>query len=86
MLPLHIVKSVSGVINVQCTFSLRPRSMRLLGVSGRHRLPIRSTMAGTAAKPTDRRQPHSCILEVPARANQQTSYSQVAAMLIQVSS
>ena len=35
-------------------------------------------MAGTAAKPTDRRQPHSCILEVPARANQQTSYSQVA--------
>ena len=25
-------------------------------------------MAGTAAKPTDRRQPHSCILEVPAPA------------------
>ena len=30
-------------------------------------------MAGTAAKPTDRRQPHSCILDVPALMKQQAS-------------
>ena len=37
-------------------------------------------MAGTAAKPTDRRQPHSCILEVPAPAHHEPCHT----MLCQV--
>ena len=44
--------------------ALRPCSMRELGVSGSTKEPMRSTVAGTAARPRLRRQPQE-ISEVP---------------------
>ena len=62
---LQYLKLLGSWASQGFTCSWWPRSKRLLGVSGSSRLPTRSTMAGTAASPTDRRQPHPCILEVP---------------------
>lgn len=42
-----------------------PRSIRLLGVSGRSRPPTVMSSAGTAARPSDRRQPHGLMFCVP---------------------
>ncbi len=40
--------------------------MRETGVSGRHRPPRNSIDAGTPARPSDSRQPHGVINDVPA--------------------
>lgn len=42
-----------------------PRRTRLLGVSGMNAAPATMTAAGTAARPSDRRHPHSGIRDVP---------------------
>uniref|UniRef100_A0A0A9GN13 GSVIVT00005628001, HT7 n=1 Tax=Arundo donax TaxID=35708 RepID=A0A0A9GN13_ARUDO len=42
-----------------------PRSIRLLGVSGRHSPPTVINSAGAAARPSDSRHPHGLIFCVP---------------------
>ncbi|KAF7009448.1 unnamed protein product [Triticum aestivum] len=46
-------------------WSCFPRRTRLLGVSVMSTAPSTMTAAGTAARPRDRRQPHSGIRDVP---------------------
>lgn len=42
-----------------------PRRTRLLGVSGMNAAPATMTAAGNAARPSDRRHPHTGIRDVP---------------------
>ncbi|KAF7058569.1 hypothetical protein CFC21_065594 [Triticum aestivum] len=44
--------------------SSRPRSTRLLGVSGRNSAPTKMAVAGTTARPSERRHPHGWIRSV----------------------